>query len=78
MPKFTEMLYLLCGVGKISETPPGITGIRDELKKHNIKILQLNMHRGKVAFALLSRIVRERKVDVAVISEQHASKNSGF
>lgn len=43
-----------------------------------MKILQLNMHRGKVADALLSQICVEEKVDLAIISEQYGKKSNGY
>ena len=43
-----------------------------------LKILQLNMHRGKTADALLPQIAVEQKVDITIISEQHSRKSSGL
>lgn len=43
-----------------------------------MKILQLNMHRGKTADALLPQIVKEQEADITIISEQHSKKSSGL
>lgn len=43
-----------------------------------VKILQLNMHRGKVADSLLSQIVREQEADISIISEQYTKKSGGL
>lgn len=42
-----------------------------------MKILQLNMHRGKTADALLPQIAVEQQVDITIISEQYGGKTSG-
>lgn len=41
------------------------------------KILQANMHRGKVAHALLPQIVIEQETDIIVISEQYGRLTNG-
>lgn len=41
-----------------------------------IKILQLNMHRGKTADSLLSQIAIEQCADVMIISEQYLNKDN--
>lgn len=43
-----------------------------------MKLLQLNMHRGEGAHALLSQIILEQEADVAIISEQYRQKESGM
>lgn len=43
-----------------------------------LKILQLNMHRGKTADALLPQIAVEQKADITIISEQYSRKSSGL
>lgn len=42
-----------------------------------MKILQLNMHRGRVADALLPQIILEQDADIAIISEQYSKKTNG-
>ena len=55
MPKRAEMLYLIFGVGKISGTSTRIAKMREELKKCNMKVLQLNKYRRKMVFSSLSQ-----------------------
>lgn len=43
-----------------------------------MNILQLNMHRGKTADALLPQICTEMNVDMAIISEQYGRITNGF
>lgn len=43
-----------------------------------MKILQLNMHRGKVADALLPQVALEQDADVIIISEQYSKKSNGY
>lgn len=40
-----------------------------------IKVLQGNLHRSRVADDLLEQIVREKEIDVVIISEQYKNKN---
>lgn len=42
-----------------------------------MKALQANMHRGKVADALLPQVMVEEEVDIAIISEQYGKKQTG-
>ncbi|XP_037941657.1 uncharacterized protein LOC119674593 [Teleopsis dalmanni] len=42
-----------------------------------MKVLQANIHRSKVADALLAQIVIERRIDLVLISEQYRKKESG-
>lgn len=47
-------------------------------KEDMVKILQLNMHRGRVADALLPQIIAEQDADIAIISEQYTRKENGY
>lgn len=42
-----------------------------------MKILQVNMHRGKTADELLPQIAIEQQADIVIISEQYRGKSSG-